>query len=65
MRLEEDARYGVRFGLMAYKYKPPRSRRQHEWDHHHVSIAERVVRQLVMSGWEVSAGVLRKKEMSG
>jgi hypothetical protein len=57
--LEEDLRLCIRFALMHYPHKPPRTRDFTATERYHSAIAAAVVKQILRSNWQL-APTLRK-----
>jgi hypothetical protein len=63
---EDDLRGCINFALKLFRFKPPRSRKQADWERYHRSLAEETVRRILMSNWELIAErTLRKIPPAG
>jgi hypothetical protein len=49
--VEDDLHGSIRYGLLSYRYKPPRSRDPAQREQWLSFVADNVVKQVLMSGW--------------
>jgi hypothetical protein len=60
--LEQQLHSCIRFVLGQYAYKPPRTRDTSVTDRYYNSVADAIVRQIKLSGWELRAAQTLEKQ---